>query len=548
VLTEDGWVRWQDYDYQSPLGTMNPATGHLEFQSPLARHVYDYDGPLYYSDNQSVDFAVTPNHRMYVRKWDESRRELSDKYCFVEAQKLGWYAGLPHATSGWAGTELERLGVGDHVYQGDDFLSLVAAVVSCGWVGGSESTKNSVSFCCFREERQEMLRALAHRVGLREQPSRPGVFDVKDGALAEWFRQNAFTDDAGAYRSPFKRVPALVKCASQRQIELFFTFFGDQHVEERGDAGERSIRRFYSSSGLMIDDLQELLLRIGKRGTVEERPPREPVFKGRRINSNGPDLTLTERRTERLSLERKKHLRTDYYKGKVYCATVPNGLLVTRRNKKILISSNSCWDFSGTCVAESAFIKQGTLKNDGTGALSEQYTLDCTSNGGCNGDDNTTVLQNAKSKGLPLTSSYGPYQTRAGQCKLQSTMKLFQLTDWGYVGPQQGVGDTQAIKNAMKQYGPIGCAVAADNSFSNYHGGVFEGSGSQDIDHDVVLVGWDDSKGAWKMRNSWNTSWGDQGYMWIKYGANQIGYAPVFAVAPAGPGPAPDTPIDWGNA
>lgn len=177
----------------------------------------------------------------------------------------------------------------------------------------------------------------------------------------------------------------------------------------------------------------------------------------------------------------------------------------------------SCWDFSGTSVVTSALIKAGYGKADGTFALSEQYTLDCYSNGGCSGDDNTTVLAHAKSIGLPLSKDYGPYSAHSGRCKSDSSMKLYQIKDWGFCSPNQdGMADTQDIKNMMVAYGPIGAAIAADGSFMNVGPDqVFDRTTSRGIDHDIVLVGWDDSKGskgAWLLRNSWGTSWANGGY------------------------------------
>lgn len=42
----------------------------------------------------------------------------------------------------------------------------------------------------------------------------------------------------------------------------------------------------------------------------------------------------------------------------------------------------------------------------------------------------------------------------------------------------------------------------------------------------VLLIGWDDEKGAWLVKNSWGEEWGEKGFGWIKYGSNNIG---VFA-------------------
>lgn len=206
----------------------------------------------------------------------------------------------------------------------------------------------------------------------------------------------------------------------------------------------------------------------------------------------------------------------------------------------------SCWDFSGCETATNALIKVGQGKNDGSFWLSPQYILDCQgSNGGCNGDDNTTVLAWAKSNGLPNSTDYGPYQAATQSCQFKSGTALHKIADWGYCTPnqEQGVASTQDIKNAMAQYGAIGCAVDATGFDSYTAGTVFTGNGTS-IDHDVLLVGWDDTKGtagAWIMQNSWNTSWGDKGFMWIEYGANSIGTEAVWATA--GPSPPPVPPI-----
>jgi C1A family cysteine protease len=215
----------------------------------------------------------------------------------------------------------------------------------------------------------------------------------------------------------------------------------------------------------------------------------------------------------------------------------------------------SCWDFSGCETATSAFLKAGWpgfSTTDITTTLSPQFVLDCGQNGGCNGDDNTTVLTQCKSTGLPTTASYGAYQGQAGQCKSTSGMTLYKIQDFIFLDPNSsGVGDTQKIKDGMVAYGCVGCAVAAGNgSFWNDGAGTDVGTDTS-IDHDILLVGWDDnhdngdgSKGAWIMQNSWDVSWGSmKGCAWVKYGADSIGTEPVVAVAPTSPTPSPSAPV-----
>lgn len=214
------------------------------------------------------------------------------------------------------------------------------------------------------------------------------------------------------------------------------------------------------------------------------------------------------------------------------------------------IGVHNCWDFSGSGMCTVAFIKAGQIPNS-TNGCSEQYTLDCGQNGGCNGDDNVTVLQWCKATGLPLDKDYGvTYQASSGRCASTSAMKLYKISDYGFcTNGGNGVANVQDIKNAIVAYGCVGCGVAAGGGWWNSGTGTDTANG-QDIDHDVILVAWDDthdngdgSKGAWIMRNSWGTSWGDKcantanpnpveaGYGWMKYGADSIGTEAVWAVA-----------------
>jgi C1A family cysteine protease len=45
---------------------------------------------------------------------------------------------------------------------------------------------------------------------------------------------------------------------------------------------------------------------------------------------------------------------------------------------------------------------------------------------------------------------------------------------------------------------------------------------------EVGFVGWDDSKKAWLIRNSWGKAWGLKGYMFISYISNNVGYGAAW--------------------
>ena len=335
VLTDTGWKLFSDLGGSDLLATVSPLTNAMEFQSPIARQVFDFDGPMVYSTNSRMPFAVTPNHRMYVRKWNEKKRTLNEHYEFTTAENLGWYSGLLSAPSGYRGVDVELLSIeGDRQYSGDDFVALVALICSDGFAGNSEKSMNCVSFCCFADRRKQMVSEIANRLEFNQQPSREGVWNRWDArALAEWVRQNCYTGVPGAKT---KKVPQFIKELSQRQIEIFLTYFGDQDHA-------KPLTKYYSSSRRMADDLQELLLRLGKRASINKRDPRSSVIKktGQVVNG-GTSYTLHVYQSDGVSIEKKKYIENETYRGPVYCATVPNGTLITRMNDSVLISGN-CW-------------------------------------------------------------------------------------------------------------------------------------------------------------------------------------------------------------
>ncbi len=96
---------------------------------------------------------------------------------------------------------------------------------------------------------------------------------------------------------------------------------------------------------------------------------------------------------------------------------------------------------------------------------------------------------------------------------------------WGYVNEQKPdqLPTVAQFKQALIEHGPLAMPIKGDACFSVYQGGVFNGKKTGNPNHVMVLIGWDDEKQAWLIKNSWGEEWGEKGFGWVAYGSNSIG-------------------------
>lgn len=168
----------------------------------------------------------------------------------------------------------------------------------------------------------------------------------------------------------------------------------------------------------------------------------------------------------------------------------------------------SCWAFSSSATFQDVRRLFGQTED-----LSEQHLLSCakpgewTCNGGFFAHD-----QHMAPRGGVLASEY-PYTGTDSACRSGLTYRG-SITRWAYL-PGGETPSVSEIKAAIYRFGPVSVGVAADSAFSNYRGGIFQGSGSTQLNHAVNIVGWGVENGQefFIMRNSWGSSWGENGYM-----------------------------------
>lgn len=177
----------------------------------------------------------------------------------------------------------------------------------------------------------------------------------------------------------------------------------------------------------------------------------------------------------------------------------------------------SCWSFSTTGSLEGAyFLKYGNLLS-----FSEQELVSCdTTDSGCNGGWMDNAFEFVAANGGITTEDAYPYTSgttgQTGTCKTTGYTNVANSAPSGFTDVE--ANSVQALMSAVAQQ-PVSIAIQANQmSFQSYKSGVLTSRCGQNLDHGVLAVGYGTLNGVdyWKVKNSWGTSWGDEGYILIE--------------------------------
>lgn len=204
----------------------------------------------------------------------------------------------------------------------------------------------------------------------------------------------------------------------------------------------------------------------------------------------------------------------------------------------------NCWAYSAIATLEFSYIRIHQL-NPNSIDLSEKQMVACSKAGDCYGGWPYLVfsyLFHSKDVKILIEDKCKDDSTNI-PCPSKDPTAKVSLTDWGIVDISAGlnkIAEKSKIKECIAKYGAVSACVLATPTFQDF-GSTIDGRGvfhdqpsdnsNPEINHAIVIIGWDDDKQAWLIRNSWGIGWGNKGYAWIDYNTNNIGYSAIWALA-----------------
>lgn len=237
------------------------------------------------------------------------------------------------------------------------------------------------------------------------------------------------------------------------------------------------------------------------------------------------------------------------------------GIITPIKNQK---QCGSCWTFStsGTLEAHTCLhnAQPDSVKDctQWTG-LAEQQLLDCAfayDNHGCNGGLPSHAFAYLKDAGGMDSEDSYPYRANDNGgaqdgCAASSSAVAAQVAEVFNITAY----DEEDLVAAIAHIGPVSIAYQVSPDFRLYSHGVYDSwdattnqtvckSSPQDVNHAVVAVGYGSTEPATEeepsvpyyiVRNSWSSTWGMEGYFWMKRDQNLCGVSDCasFPIVPA---------------
>ena len=318
LLTKNGWRSYNELEVGDLVATYNMETGINEWQPLTDVYVADYSGPMIHVNTMTADYMVTPHHRMVVRSHSGPDE-------FVEMQEIiknGTFGSLnwPKCSMGHD-VDLPNVT--------DDELRLLGWIMTDGSYSNNRKNK-IVSIYQSKKDSFDRLIKLINGMGLKYSiyTRNRDVVEICGKALKSNLPENKITFKVECSHRiiellPNKKIiPDWMRDMSSRQFYIFLEGLleGDGNVREKES---------------VLYGIKEFLEQVQELAVINGIPARV------RIDNRGNFILSLPKSVRGYINNFNESVNEVHYQSVIWCGTVDNGTLITRRNGIPIVSGNT---------------------------------------------------------------------------------------------------------------------------------------------------------------------------------------------------------------
>lgn len=333
--TNNGFKNYKDLTKNDLVWTLN-SKNELELNEIEEFIELDYKGDLINISSNKCDFNVTPEHRMLLKK----RSEKSYYYKYAKnLLNLNTTEYIIPTTGNWNGLDDKYIVLENFKFLTEDFMEFLGWFIS----EGSATKTGTVSISNTNKKYQEEIINVIKRLG----------FSPKQYGINIQFCSIQFTNILRKLIGKYtlnKSIPKHFLNYNKYYLNILFTSL----MKGDGSIKGNSYKRYYSSSIKLIENICELVIKLGYTASYSSRqtfsPDKLTYNKSYYVNISLPNIRIN-----------KSHISTNSYSGKVWCLRVKNGNFFTERNGNINVSGN-CMNAFGERQNSEKFIPSTVKK------------------------------------------------------------------------------------------------------------------------------------------------------------------------------------------
>ena len=302
VLTQDGWVDLSSYDEtcRTPVMTFS-ASGEGSFDLPSAKIDKEYNDELIRWVSPQLDMSVTPGHNVVYRP------QHSKLWRKKKAHQIRSQISVPKSVKYHSSSKLDLT---------DDQIRLCIAVSADAAIHKRKHVNDYAWFGLKKERKVIRLRKILESCGIeyRENLSKgvqPGYHQIKF-TLPDWCEGRML---------PW----SFASSSSYEQREMIL----DELVEWDGNRVPNRNQTEYSSKHEHNADVVQAIAHLTNRSSTK-------IYRSNEFGNWIKVSILHSKQTASICNNQK----TSEYVDRVYCLTVPSGMLLVRRNGKVFVTGN----------------------------------------------------------------------------------------------------------------------------------------------------------------------------------------------------------------